>query len=455
MTPTACEVNFDGIVGPTHNYAGLAQGNVASQKHQLAISYPKQAAIEGLAKMKLMADLGVKQAVLPPQERPDLAVLRRLGFEGDTASILSQARRDNPALLAAACSASSMWAANAATVSPSADTLDRRVHFTPANLVSHLHRSIEAPTTAAVLRAIFRDESVFAHHDPLPACPQLGDEGAANHTRLCPDHGSAGVELFVYGRAALDRGIPHPAVFPARQTREASATVARLHRLDPRRAVFVQQNPAAIDAGVFHNDVISVGNENVFLYHSDAFADTSAAIDHLRRVYADVCGQELICLEVTAGEISVADAVDTYLFNSQLVTLPSGGMATICPSECQKHPATQAVLERVVAGDNPVRAVHFVDVRQSMQNGGGPACLRLRVALTTDELAKLHQGVLLNDALYGQLTAWVQRHYRDQLSPDDLADPKLLDESRTALDELTQALKLGSIYPFQKIISGR
>ena len=26
----AYEVNFDGLVGPTHNYAGLSYGNVAS-----------------------------------------------------------------------------------------------------------------------------------------------------------------------------------------------------------------------------------------------------------------------------------------------------------------------------------------------------------------------------------------------------------------------------------------
>ena len=107
-----------------------------------------------------------------------------------------------------------MWVANAATVSPSADTADGRVHFTPANLVSHFHRSIEAPTTTRVLRAIFADKTHFAVHDPLPAAPQLGDEGAANHTRLAGADGAPGVEFFVYGRAAYDESAGGPRQYP-------------------------------------------------------------------------------------------------------------------------------------------------------------------------------------------------------------------------------------------------
>src|SRR5687768_11173563 len=179
----AYEVNFDGLVGPTHNYAGLSYGNVASMSHKRSVSSPRQAALQGLAKMKFLADLGVKQAVLPPHPRPDIAALRRIGFTGSDADVLAKVQREDPVLLAAVSSSSSMWAANAATVSPSADTSDGRMHFTPANLVSLFHRSLEAPTTAAVLRAIFNDEKHFAHHPPLPATMHFSDEGAANHTR--------------------------------------------------------------------------------------------------------------------------------------------------------------------------------------------------------------------------------------------------------------------------------
>src|SRR3954454_7944681 len=169
MPDRAVEVNFDGLVGPTHNYAGLSQGNLASQRSKHRVSNPRAAALEGLAKMKLLASLGVRQAVLPPHERPDVGALRLLGFGGSDADVLWKARQQDPALLAGCCSASAMWAANAATVSPSADTTDGRVHFTPANLVSQVHRSLEAPTTSTILRAIFPDPDHFAHHPPLPA----------------------------------------------------------------------------------------------------------------------------------------------------------------------------------------------------------------------------------------------------------------------------------------------
>src|SRR5262245_53014556 len=146
------EVNFDGIVGPTHNYAGLSYGNIASLKSKLTVSNPRQAALEGLEKMKFLMDLGVQQAVLPPHERPHLPTLRALGYSGSDAEILSKVQKDDPVLLTACSSASAMWAANAATVSPSADSSDRRVHFTPANLVTQFHRSIEPSMTARVLR---------------------------------------------------------------------------------------------------------------------------------------------------------------------------------------------------------------------------------------------------------------------------------------------------------------
>src|SRR5688500_13214854 len=114
---TAYEVNFDGLVGLTHNYGGLAVGNIAAAENALTDSNPREAALQGLAKMKYLADLGVRQGVLPPQERPTLGILRKLGFRGDDISVIGKAARAAPGLLRACCSASSMWVANAATVS--------------------------------------------------------------------------------------------------------------------------------------------------------------------------------------------------------------------------------------------------------------------------------------------------------------------------------------------------
>jgi succinylarginine dihydrolase len=443
----AFEVNIDGLVGPTHNYAGLSYGNVASTKNKLSVSSPKQAALQGIAKMKFLASLGLKQAVLPPHERPHVPTLRRLGFTGSDAQVLEKVAREDAALLASVCSSAHMWAANAATVSPSADTADGRVHFTPANLITQFHRSIEPPTTTAILRAMFNDANHFVVHDPLPAASHFSDEGAANHTRLCRAYDEPGLEIFVYGRRAFDPTAPAPAKFPARQTYEACAAIARRHLLDPKRVLLLQQNPAAIDAGAFHNDVVAVGNQHLMLYQKDAYADA----DYWERI-ADACPHD-DGLYLTSQALSLDDAVGSYLFNSQLVTLPDGSMSLIAPRECLDYPSAQDLIESIRDRDDdpsPIESVHYVDVRQSMQNGGGPACLRLRVVLTGDQLARVHGGVIFDNRLEHELIAWVDSHYRDRLELGDLRDPKLLDESRAALDRLTQVLGLPLLYEFQR-----
>src|SRR5439155_14630490 len=137
----ARELNFDGLVGPSHNYGGLSFGNVASSQHEGESSNPRQAALQGLGKMRALYELGVPQGLFPPHMRPELSLARRLGFRGDDAQVLRDLGREMPLLLAACYSASSMWTANAATVSPSADSADGRVHFTTANLQNRIHRS--------------------------------------------------------------------------------------------------------------------------------------------------------------------------------------------------------------------------------------------------------------------------------------------------------------------------
>ena len=444
----SCEVNFDGLVGPTHNYGGLSYGNRASQSNSQSSSSPRQAALQGLAKMKALMDLGFTQGVLAPQERPDIAGLRRLGFCGSDAQVIEQAGRQAMPLLVASSSASSMWVANAATVSPSADTADSRVHFTAANLNCKYHRSIEHPTTSRVLAAMFADEGHFAHHPALPAVAQFGDEGAANHTRFCRDYGEPGVEFFVFGRSAFDAGYPAPSRYPARQTQEASQAVARLHGLCEEGVVFAQQNPAVIDQGVFHNDVIAVGNAELLFHHEEAFLESSRVLDELRHKLA-VRGGRLQTIAVPAAEVSVDDAVRSYLFNSQLLRRADGASMLVVPEECRSNERVWSYLQGLLATGGPIAEVKVFDLKQSMQNGGGPACLRLRVALKEQELAAVNPGVIMSAPLYERLTQWVGQHYRDRLCEADLADPQLLLECRTALDELTRILGLGSVYPFQ------
>ncbi|WP_239495392.1 N-succinylarginine dihydrolase [Salinicola halophilus] len=439
------EVNFDGLVGPTHNYAGLAHGNVASMRHGGLEANPREAALQGLEKMKSLMDAGYAQGVLPPQQRPDLGALRALGFGGSDAQVLARAAEQAPHLLRAVCSASSMWTANAATVTPGVDAPDGRVHFTPANLQSSFHRYLEPQTTGRVLAAIFSDAGHFAHHPALPATPAFSDEGAANHTRLAGDHGEAGVHLYVYGRQAFggERG---PVRYPARQTREASEAIARQHGLSDAQCVFAQQHPDAIDAGVFHNDVIAVGNGPVLLYHDMAFRNEAGTLDALRERMAS----PLIPVRVPSEAIALDDAVSTYLFNSQLLSNPDGSMTLVVPGECQENESVWRVIQDLLlAGYNPISEVVVKDVKQSMRNGGGPACLRLRVALSAAERGAMSGRALLTEKLYAELIAWVERHYRDRLGPGDLADPALARETLTALDELTGLLRIGSVYPFQ------
>ncbi|MCB5228003.1 N-succinylarginine dihydrolase [Alishewanella sp. 16-MA] len=444
----AYEANFDGLVGPTHNYAGLSVGNVASLNNAKNHSSPKQAAKQGLQKMKALHDLGMVQGVLAPQERPDLDMLRRLGFSGSDAQVMQDAAAKAPEIYRAVCSASSMWTANAATVSPSGDTPDKKIHFTPANLTNKFHRSLEPTTTGRILQAMFSDSRHFAHHLHLPDNEHFGDEGAANHTRLCSDYGQSGLELFVYGRYAFNQSKPAPQRYPARQTIEASQAVARLHGLTEANTVFMQQNPEVIDQGVFHNDVIAVGNRNVLFFHEQAFLNTAASLQEIKQKFPG--DAQLHFIEVKNQQVSVADAISTYLFNTQLINLPSGEMVIIAPTECQEHAGVYRYLTELCQQNTPIKNVHYFDVKQSMQNGGGPACLRLRVVLNEQERQAVNPAVMMNDTLFANLNSWVDKHYRDRLSESDLADPQLVIESRTALDELTQLLKLGSVYSFQR-----
>ncbi|WP_426015084.1 N-succinylarginine dihydrolase [Caulobacter sp. DWR2-3-1b2] len=446
MTSRAVEANCDGLVGPTHSYVGLSPGNIASQANAGEASNPRAAVLEGLTKMRQLADWGLPQFVLPPHERPDLALLRSIGFSGSDAKVLETAWKQAPALAATSCSASPMWAANAATVTPSADTADGRVHFTPANLLTNLHRSLEGEQTTRSLRRLFSDEARFAVHDPLLAQPHFADEGAANHVRLCADHGEAGVNLFVWGREAWERWEGR---YPARQTREAFEAVERRH--GAARGVFARQGMAAINGGAFHNDVVCVGTRECLLFHERAFEDRAAMEAGVRRAAQGLF--EPTFVEISEADLPMDDLVKSYLFNSQLLVLPGEDrLVLLAPGETRDNPRAHAAAQALASSNGPIGRVEYVDVRQSMRNGGGPACLRLRVVLTEVELAATNAGQRFDAALHERLNLWAARRYRDRLAPADLIDPSLIVEGREALDELTTILKLGGdFYPFQRV----
>ena len=415
------EINFDGIVGPSHNYAGLSLGNIASASHKGETSFPRAAALQGVAKMRANMELGLAQGFFAPLPRPNHALLRDLAVGPDA----------DRALLAAAWSASSMWAANAATVSPAPDTADGRCHLTPANLVTMLHRGQEWLDTQRQFRIAFGDEQHFAVHDAVP--PSFGDEGAANHMRLCEAHDAPGVEVFVYGRPPHESG----GRFPARQHEQASRAVVRLHGLDPSRCVFIEQNPEAIEAGVFHNDVVAVANGRVLFTHARAFADQQGAYEALRASFP-----ALEVVEVPEDAVSLEEAIRSYLFNAQLLTLPSGEMALVVPEECRESPSVWRFCRQMLAGNGPIRRIIPVDVRQSMANGGGPACLRLRVVA---DPATVDARFILDEAKTRRIEAVVAEMWPETIAPEQIGDPALAREVGEAREALLGVLGLDEL----------
>ncbi|KHL26248.1 succinylarginine dihydrolase [Croceibacterium mercuriale] len=409
------EINFDGIVGPSHNYAGLSIGNLAATAHAGQVSHPRSAALQGLAKMRGNMALGLPQGVLLPLPRPNAGWLDRLAWIPEA----------DPALLAGAWSASAMWTANAATVSPAPDTADGRCHLTVANLVTMPHRAQEWPDTIRQLRVAFADESHFAVHDAVPPC--FGDEGAANHMRMAAEHGAPGIEMFVHGRPG--------GRFPARQHEQASRAVARRHGLDPGRTLFVQQAAEAIEAGAFHNDVVAVANGTVLFTHERAFADPDGTYAAIRRLLPKA---EIIV--VPDAEVSLADAIASYLFNAQLLSLPAGGgMALVVPGEASAHPRVHAFLDRLLVGNGPIRQVLPVDVRESMANGGGPACLRLRVVA---DPGTVDPRFLLDDDKATLIEGVIAAHWPEAIAPAQLGDPALAHQIVAARYALLDALHL-------------
>lgn len=409
------EINFDGIIGPSHNYAGLSPGNIASAKNAGAVSQPRAAALQGVEKMRANLRLGLAQGFFLPLDRPNRQWLS--GLSTDMANA-------EPHIRAAAFSASAMWAANAATVSPAPDSADGKCHLSAANLLTMAHRSHEWTGTLAQLKLAFADERHFAVHAPVP--PPFGDEGAANFMRLCRSHGEAGLEIFVYGKS----GGP----FPARQHLEASKAVARAHRLDPDRTLFIQQSEAAIAAGAFHNDVVAVANERVLFTHEQAFENPETAYAAIRDKMPEA---EIVI--VPADRVSLADAVQSYLFNAQLVTLPSGEMALILPTEAQANANVWGWLQAHVAGNGPIRRLVPVDVRQSMANGGGPACLRLRVVA---DPATVDPRFIADEDRLDSIADVVANHWPEAIAPSDLGKPELVEQVLAARAALLRACDL-------------
>ncbi len=434
------EVIFIGLPGPTHNYGGLSADNVASSSNRGSTSSPRQAARQALDLVGLLRSLGIQAGVLPPQLRPHLPLLHQY-FTGDAEELIRQAARENPALLEKASSSSAMWVANAATTTPACDAKDSVLHLTTANLFTNLHRRIEAADTHKILTQIFAHVPDVNVHAPLP--DSQPDEGDANHMRLVPKHGDKGLHVMVYG---ADGSASDPK--SARQSRAAFEAIQQNHKIPDEQVIFVKQNPAVIDQGVFHNDVIAVSNEYVLLVHEHAYADGLVDIQKIETSYSALHkGKKLCTIIIRDADLSVEEAVRTYLFNSQIVSKPDGSMAIIAPTELQTLYNGKAadLMERIRTDDsNPITEVHYLDLRQSMRNGGGPACLRLRVPMSVAQInaMKEHVNVLADESLVASLERIIEAYYPEQITAQDVKESRLYDACRSMLAALSQVMRI-------------
>lgn len=439
------EINIDALVGPTHHFGGLGVGNLASMAHERQASHPKLAALEGVAKAALVARLGVPQFVWLPPLRPRFDLLSPYGFQGSLSEQLSAAQRLAPRALSAIFSSAFMWAANAATVSPAVDTRDQRLHMTPANLISSWHRATEANERALDMEELF--QHALPHvtvHPPLPSIIPLRDEGAANHMRLCDPSGMRGLNLFVYGEE--DAASEPTCRFLPRQTRAACEAIARAHQLDPNTTFFLRQHPAAISAGVFHNDVIATSHQGLLIHHALAFWEGENCLRQIEAAFQTHTGQPLLRLEISHHELPLPLAVQSYFFNSQLLT-PAGSdrMTLVCPAQCQAIEAARQLIERLITDPRvPIDSVHYVSLQESMANGGGPACLRLRVPVDVQVLHGMNATLRMDDNLAECLNAAIDRWYPDSVTSDDLIDSEFVAAARRAVSEVHQAVRSSS-----------
>lgn len=440
MNNNMTEVNFDCLAGPTHNFAGLSFGNLASMNNEKNYSSPKKAAVQGLEKMYFLYKKGFKQGILPPHKRPFMPILEQMGFIGSEQEIIKQALDNQEILVKNISSSSAMWAANSATISPSIDCSDNLCHISVANLHNKFHRSIEASQTYEVLKQIFSAKN-FAVHQALTAHDIFSDEGAANHNRLCPNHDYQALEIFVYGKTtSLDT--QKTLRYPARQSLLASQSIALRHKLHNNYVLFLEQNSLAIDEGAFHNDVVCVMNEQVILCHEQAFADN---ISLITQRYEKLYKQEPIIIQISATDLSLQDCVSSYLFNSQLLSKPDGKMMLFAPMQTLHNPASAKVIKNILDDNNPIDEVYYFDVSESMSNGGGPACLRLRLLLNNNELNNILPSVLFTEQSYEKLRLFIESYYPQEFNLSYLLKPDFLQLCNFIHEEIFKILGLHRI----------
>jgi len=402
------QLNISELPGPTFMYSGLSADNVASLNNKHLAANPLKFALLSLQRMRLLLEEGVHQVIFPPHRRPDLQALGYCGFTGDMGHMIGSADKFSRGYLESLLAASSVWTANAATVTPSADSEDGKVHITTANLNSHFHRSIEASQTHAKLARVFADDNFFALHQALPSHNRFSDEGAANHMRFHVEGENRGLNVFVYGNDP-----DNPGYMQGRQSLWASKAICQLHALSSTQVWLQKQSKEAISRGIFHNDIISMNSHDLLVFHQQAYENHESLIEKLTAL--GIC-----CVEIKAEEFSLEHALKTYFFNSEFIKGKDGSQVLVMSEKCQHDAKVHAQLERIQTAYNKEIKTIYVDLDDSLKNGGGPACLRLRVQLNQEQFSAIPSKFLLTQNKLNALQEVVTRFYRESLSYEDV-----------------------------------
>jgi len=193
-------------------------------------------------------------------------------------------------------------------------------------------------------------------------------------------------------------------------------------------------------ACVFHNDVISTAHEHLWFMHEVAFENVDASLGEIEAAYLRQTGRNLRIIVVGSDELPLPVAVQTYLFNSQIITLPKADPREpsrfhwIAPQQCEKTLETNQLLQRWQKDrELSLEKVHYVSLQESMANGGGPACLRLRISLNREQLAALPPRIFLDAEQYHRVHDWIVKWYPEQLALSDLADATLVEHFQQAV----------------------
>ena len=110
--------------------------------------------------------------------------------------------------------------------------------------------------------------------------------------------------------------------------------------------------------------------------------------------------------------------------------------------ETEHNAPARAFLDRLLAGNGPVHRVVPVDVRQSMANGGGPACLRLRVVA---DPATIDPRFLLDEAKAEIIERAIAGAWPEQIDTADIGKETLARAVVDARRVLLEAINLNAL----------